>query len=88
MTISDELYNKYKNKQGKCYSEICNLGSRHEKYIKLLEQTKDNTERKTLENRINILKERIEIYQVKSSVLREFLHEIAMENKEDKANDT
>jgi predicted CopG family antitoxin len=86
MTISDELYKKYKIIQGECYSYLCNLGNLLDKKNKLLEQTKDNTEKVALIKRINNIKENIAMYQAKSSILREFLHEIALENVEDKEN--
>lgn len=82
MTISKELYKKYRDIQEKCYIELKVLGEQYERNVKLLENAKNKDDIWLIKEQTGVLTGRITVYQTKSEVLREILHEIAMENKE------
>jgi hypothetical protein len=82
MTISDELYNKYKIKQEQSYNELNKLGDKYNGIIEMLKMPKLPVDKDAVAKELNSLTKKIGMYCGISEALREFLHEIAMENKE------
>lgn len=87
LTISKELYNKYRDKQKESHNLLIELGKQYYESIAVESQTKDKASQMIQKHKINNLKENIVIHTARSRLLRELLLEIALENKEDKANE-
>jgi len=82
MTISDRLYNKYKNKQVACFKKYTELDNEYNENIALLKTYKMREDQEYLLDKLDELKKDIAFHISASEVLRAFLHEIALENKE------
>lgn len=85
LTISNELYKKYKYMQEESNAKAIILSDDYNKKVELkyYEGFKDNKE---LTASITKMKQQINYNVAVSGILRKFLHEIDLENAEDKTN--
>jgi hypothetical protein len=89
MTISKELYNKYKNKQKQSHDMLVDLGKQHNDKMEIMRKYQSarlGNDQAVAVNELNEIKIKIAISSGISNALREFLLDIALENKEDKTN--
>jgi len=79
--IDENIYNLYKNRQEKAFEELNNLSEKHyEIKTKLKIMQLDKEETKILKDELEILKIKIERKNIESSLLRELLHKININN--------
>ena len=83
MTISDNLYNKYINKQKECHNLLLELENKYNVELDLMRKYQSarlSHDQAVANNELIRIKVEIAISAAVSDSLREFLLEIAMEN--------
>lgn len=100
MTISKELYIKYKDMQKQCHNKLLELEKKHNAELELMKKYQSarlGNDQAVVAKELNRIKIEIAINAAVSNILRQFLLEIALENTtyeiknfaevEDKANE-
>lgn len=86
MTISDKLYKKYEQIQRNHHIQAELLGNEHKKKVEMIKEYKNDNKtliEKAIESDLFRIKTETAFSIAVSEILREFLLEIAMENKEE-----